>query len=82
MTALGIIISILAAGFFAAIGVGVVAGIQYTVRNRMIPRFTIMGNRRTTRIFSVLYVIVLAALPASLAIYTAWQIITMVRAIE
>jgi hypothetical protein len=46
------------------------------------PRFKIMGNRPATRVFSIIYVIVLASLPATLAIYTAWQIITMVGAIE
>ena len=81
MTILGIIIAVVAALVFAAIGVGVVVGIQYTLRTRMIPRFKIMGNRPTTRIASRLYVIVLAILPATLALYTAWQIITMVRAI-
>jgi hypothetical protein len=41
-----------------------------------------MGDRPATRVFSIIYVIVLASLPATLAIYTAWQIIAMVRAIE
>lgn len=82
MIIVGIVISIIAAIIFAAIGFGVVGGIQYTIRNRMLPRFKIMGNRPATRVFSIIYVIVLASLPASLAIYTAWQIITMVGAIE
>jgi len=82
MIIVGIIISIIAAIVFAAIGFGVVGGIHYTIRNRMMPRFKIMGNRPATRVFSIIYVIVLASLPATLAIYTAWQIITMVGAIE
>ena len=82
MTIIGILIAVVAAIVFAAIGFGVVGGIQYTLRTRMIPRFKIMGNRPATRVFSIVYVIVLASLPATLAIYTAWQIITMVRAIE
>jgi hypothetical protein len=81
MIIVGVIISVLAAIVFAAIGFGVVGGIQYTIRTRMIPRFKIMGNRPATRVFSVIYIIVLASLPTALAIYTAWQIITMVRAI-
>ncbi|MEY3989224.1 MAG: hypothetical protein RI985_305 [Chloroflexota bacterium] len=81
MIIIGVIISLLAAAVFAAIGFGIVTGIQYTIRTRMMPRFKIMGNRPATRVFSVIYVIVLASLPATLAIYTAWQIIAMVRAI-
>ena len=81
MTIIGILIAVVAAIVFAAIGFGVVGGIQYTLRTRMIPRFKIMGNRPATRVFSLVYVIILASLPATLAIYTAWQIITMVRAI-
>ncbi|MFZ9859332.1 MAG: hypothetical protein ACO3F2_13470 [Roseiflexaceae bacterium] len=82
MIIVGIIISVIAAIIFAAIGFGVVGGIQYTIRTRMMPRFKIMGNRPTTRVFSIIYIIVLASLPTTLAIYTAWQIIAMVRAIE
>lgn len=78
----GILISLIAAALFAAIGFGVIGGIQYTIRTRMFPRFKIMGTRPSTRIFSVIYVIVLASLPATLAIYTAWQIITMVGALD
>lgn len=82
MTIIGILIAVVAAIVFAAIGFGVVGGIQYTLRTRMIPRFKIMGNRPATRVFSLVYVIILASLPATLALYTAWQIINMVRAIE
>lgn len=81
MTIIGIFIALVAAVIFAAIGFGVIGGIQYTLRTRMIPRFKIMGNTRATRIFSLIYVVILVSLPATLAIYTAWQIINMVRAI-
>lgn len=82
MIIVGIIISVIAAIVFAAIGFGVISSIQYTIRTRMMPRFKIMGNRPATRLFSIIYVIILASLPTTLAIYTAWQIIAMVRAIE
>ncbi len=81
MILVGILISMVAALVFAAIGFGVIASIQYTLRTRMAPRFKIMGTKPATRVFSVVYVIVLASLPATLAIYTALQIIRMVGAL-
>lgn len=75
----GVFIAIAAAVVFAAIGFGVIGGIQYTIRTRLMPRFKIMGTRPGVRIFSIFYVIVLAGLPTTLALYTAWQIITMLR---
>ena len=62
---------------FAAISIIVIIGIQHTLRTRVIPRFTIMQTPPPIRIASIIYVIVVAALPTTLALLTAWQLIKM-----
>jgi hypothetical protein len=66
---------------FAAISVIVIIGIQHTLRTRVIPRFTIMQTPPSIRIASIIYLIIVAALPTTLALLTAWQLIAvMMRA--
>lgn len=77
MIVLGGLVALAGAFAFAAIGVIVIVGIQHTLRTRVIPRFTIMQNPPAIRIASLLYVVVVAALPTTLALLTAWQLITM-----
>jgi hypothetical protein len=62
---------------FAAISIIVIIGVQHTLRTRVIPRFTIMQTPPRTRVASLIYVIVVAALPTSLGLLTAWQLIKM-----
>ncbi len=62
---------------FAVISIIVLVGIQHTLRTRVIPRFTIMQTPPPIRIASIIYVIVVAALPTTLALLTAWQLIKM-----
>lgn len=62
---------------FAAISIIVIIGVQHTLRTRVIPRFTIMQTPQPIRIASLIYVIVVAALPTTLALLTAWQLIKM-----
>jgi hypothetical protein len=78
MNVLGGLIAFAAALVFAAIGIIVIVGIRHTLRTRVIPRFTIMQNPPATRIASLLYIIVVAALPTTLTLLTAWQLIAMV----
>jgi hypothetical protein len=77
MNILGGLIAFAAALVFAAIGIIVIVGIRHTIRTRVIPRFTIMQNPPAVRIASLLYIIVVVALPTTLTLLTAWQLIAM-----
>jgi hypothetical protein len=48
------------------------------LRTRVIPRFTVMQTPPTIRIASLIYVIVVAALPTILGLLTAWELVKMV----
>ena len=63
---------------FAAISIIVILGVQHTLRTRVIPRFTVMQTPPTIRIASLIYVIVVAALPTILGLLTAWELVKMV----
>ena len=77
MNLIGGFVALAGAVAFAAISIIVVIGIQHTLRTRVIPRFTIMQTPPPIRIASLLYVVVVAALPTSLGLLTAWQLIKM-----
>ena len=77
MNFVGGLVALASAVAFAAISIIVVIGVQHTLRTRVIPRFTIMQTPPRIRIASLLYVIVIAVLPASLGLLTAWQLIKM-----
>ena len=79
MLIMGIIISLASALAFAAIGVLVINGIQHTLRTRFVKRMHIMQTPTAIRWGSVVYVIVVAALPATLALLTAWQLVALVQ---
>lgn len=78
MNVLGGFVALAGALAFAAIGIIVIVALQHTIRTRVIPRFTIMQNPPAIRITSLLYVIVVAALPTTLTLLTAWQLIALV----
>lgn len=78
MIIIGTLIAVAAAVVFAVLGLLVVNGIQHTIRTRLRDRMRIMQLSRTQQIGSVLYVIVVASLPATLALLTAWQIMRVV----
>lgn len=78
MNILGGLIAFAAALVFAAIGIIVIVGIRHTIRTRVIPRFTVMQTPPTIRIASLIYVIVVAALPTILGLLTAWELVKMV----
>lgn len=78
MTILGTLIALGAAGAFAAIAVGIMVGIPYTLRTRVASRFRIMQNTLPTRIGSVVYFALVAILPALLALWTAYELCVMV----
>jgi hypothetical protein len=81
MLILGTLIALAAALVFAALGVLVVNGIQHTIRTRLRARMRIMQLSRMQQIGSIVYVIVVASLPATLAWLTAWQIFHVVSAL-
>lgn len=78
MTMLGTLIALGAACAFAAIAVGIMVGIPYTLRTRVASRFRIMQNSLSTRIGSVVYFALVAMLPALLALWTAYELWLMV----
>lgn len=78
MIIIGTLIAVAAAVVFAVLGLLVVNGIQHTIRTRLRDRMRIMQLSRTQQIGSVLYVIVVASLPTTLALLTAWQIMRVV----
>ena len=77
MNIIGGLVALGAAVAFAAISIIVIIGVQHTLRTRVIPRFTIMQTPPPTRVASLIYVIVVAALPTGLGLLTAWQLIKM-----
>jgi hypothetical protein len=77
MNIIGGLVALGAAVAFAAISIIVIIGVQHTLRTRVVPRFTVMQTPPTIRIASLIYVIVVAALPTSLGLLTAWQLIKM-----
>jgi hypothetical protein len=79
MMMIGILIALAAALVFAALGLLIINGIQHTIRTRLRARMQIMQLPRAQQIGSILYVIVVASLPATLALLTAWQIFQVVR---
>jgi len=78
MNIIGGLISLGAAVVFAAISIIVILGVQHTLRTRVIPRFTVMQTPPPIRIASLIYVIVVAALPTILGLLTAWELVKMV----
>jgi hypothetical protein len=79
MLILGIIISLGAALAFAAIGVLIINGIQHTLRTRFVKRMRIMNTPTPIQWGSIVYVIVVAALPTTLTLLTAWQLVALVQ---
>ncbi|MCX6016223.1 MAG: hypothetical protein NT020_11660 [Chloroflexales bacterium] len=77
MNFLGGIVALGAGLTFAALSIIVIIGVQHTLRTRVVPRFTIMQTPARIRKASIIYVIVVAALPTTLGLLTAWQLIAM-----
>ena len=71
---LGTLITIGAAVAFAAIALGVIVGIPYTIRTRMASRFRITHAPIHTRVGSILYVVLVATLPTLLAVLTTYEL--------
>ncbi len=78
---LGTIITIGAAVAFAAIALGVIVGIPYTIRTRMASRFRITHAPVYTRVGSIVYVLCAAALPTLLALLTTYELWQMLSRI-
>jgi hypothetical protein len=77
MMVLGTLITLAAAGAFALIALGIFVGIPYTLRTRVASRFRIMQNTLRTRVGSILYFVVIAALPAILSLLTAIELVKL-----
>lgn len=78
MTVIGTVIALAAALAFAAIAVGIIVGVPYTLRTRVASRFRIMQHSLPTRIGSVAYFVAIATLPAVLALWAAYELWLMV----
>ena len=77
MMVLGTLITLAAAGAFALIALGIIFGIPYTLRTRVASRFRIMKNSMRTRVGSILYFLVIAALPAMLSLLTVIELVKL-----
>ncbi|MFM7678200.1 MAG: hypothetical protein ACKO83_05055 [Roseiflexaceae bacterium] len=77
MMVLGTLITLAAAGAFALIALGVLFGVPYTLRTRVASRFRIMQNSLRTRIGTILYFALIAALPTILSLLTAIELVKL-----
>lgn len=77
MMVLGTLITLAAALAFTLIALGVLFGIPYTIRTRVASRFRIMQNSMRTRIGTILYFALIAALPTILSLLTAIELVKL-----
>jgi hypothetical protein len=80
MMTLGALIAVGAGIVFLGVAFFVWNGVFDTIASVVLPRFTVMQDHLLTRIGSMLYIVALASLPATLAMLTTLKIIAMVRA--
>ncbi|MEY2845838.1 MAG: hypothetical protein RL076_1384 [Chloroflexota bacterium] len=77
MMVLGTLITLAAALAFTLIALGVLFGVPYTIRTRVASRFRIMQNSMRTRIGTILYFALIAALPTILSLLTAIELVKL-----
>lgn len=81
MMTVGVLIAIAAALAFLGVAFFVWNGVFDTIAATVLPHFTVMQDHLLTRIGSILYIVALASLPATLAMLTTLKIIAMVRTV-
>ena len=78
MTA-GVLIALAAGVVFLAVAFFVWNGVFDTIANKVLPRFTIMQDHFLTRVGTLVYIVLVASLPATLAMLTTLKLIAMMR---
>ena len=78
MTA-GVLIAIAAGVVFLMVAFFVWNGVFDTIANKVLPRFTIMQDHFLTRVGTMVYIVLVASLPATLAMLTTLKLIAMMR---
>jgi hypothetical protein len=78
MTA-GVLIAMATGVVFLAVAFFVWNGVFDTIANKVLPRFTIMQDHFLTRVGTLVYIVLVASLPATLAMLTTLKLIAMMR---
>ncbi|MFM2032150.1 MAG: hypothetical protein RLZZ297_915 [Chloroflexota bacterium] len=81
MMTLGVLIAIAAGVVFLGVAFFVWNGVFDSIAATVLPRFVVMNDHLLTRIGSILYIVALASLPATLAMLTTLKIVAMVRSV-
>ena len=78
MTA-GVLIAMATGEVFLAVACFGWNGVFDTIANKVLPRFTIMQDHFLTRVGTLVYIVLVASLPATLAMLTTLKLIAMMR---
>jgi hypothetical protein len=79
MMTIGVLIAIAAGIVFLVVAFFVWNGVFDTIAGKVLPRFTIMQDHFVTRVGTLVYIILVASLPATLAMLTTLKLIAMMR---
>ena len=79
MMNLGVLIAIAAAIVFLVVAFFVWNGVFDTIATKVLPRFTIMQDHFLSRVGTLVYLVLVASLPATLATLTTIKLIAMMR---
>ncbi|MFM2309357.1 MAG: hypothetical protein RLY87_1478 [Chloroflexota bacterium] len=80
MMTIGVLIALTAGLVFLVVAFFVWNGVFDTIAQKVLPRFTIMQDHFITRVGTMVYIVLVASLPATLAMLTTLKIIAMARA--
>lgn len=79
MMTIGVLIALAAGIVFLIVAFFVWNGVFDTIAQKVLPHFTIMQDHFLTRVGTMVYIVLVASLPATLAMLTTLKIIAMVR---
>lgn len=79
MMTLGVLIAIAVAVMFLGMAFFVWNGVFDTLAAKVLPRFIINQEHFLTRVGTLVYVVLIASLPATLAMLTTLKLVAMVR---
>ena len=79
MMTLGVLVAIAVAVMFLGIAFFVWNGVFDTLAAKVLPRFIINQEHFLTRVGTLVYVVLIASLPATLAMLTTLKLVAMMR---
>ena len=79
MMTLGVLVAIAVAVMFLGIAFFVWNGVFDTLAAKVLPRFIINQEHYLTRVGTLVYVVLIASLPATLAMLTTLKLVAMMR---